>query len=419
MLKKYLGSDFTRNILTLMTGAVIAQAIPFLASPILTRIYSPEDFGIFALYSAIVTSAVVVSSLRYELSIMLPRKDEDAQSLVFLSGLLTIVISLIVFILVLIFKNPLVKYVDPDLKIFLWIVPIGLLFSGGFQIMNSFSTRNKLFKVTSGAKVSQSGVSIGSQVALKLLNFGSIGLIMGKVIGDLVSFLFLFAVNLKKNTLSLVNFNRERILENARRFKDFPKFQALSAFLNQLSQNLPALLLTFLYAPEIAGFYALTTRILGASIRLVGLSTREVYYQKASEMYADGKNIFRLYMRTTLGLAKLGIVPFILIGVFAVYIFTFVFGDEWQTSGIYAQIIVFWAFFLFINAPTTTTIYILNLQKFGLKFEIVSVFIRAAALIAGYHFFDNHYYSVAFFVVAGVLLNLFLILYIYRKLKGK
>ncbi|MCF8234555.1 MAG: oligosaccharide flippase family protein [Bacteroidales bacterium] len=419
MLKKYLASDFIRNILTLMTGAVIAQAIPFLASPLLTRLYTPTDFGIFALYTAIVGTAVVVSSLRYELAIMLPKEQRDARSLTFLSGLLTVGMALLSFVLILIFKNYLIEKVNSDLDYFIWIVPVGLLFSGLYQIMNSFSTRNKFFKSTSAGKVTQSGAIIGSQIGLKLLSFSSIGLIVGKVIGDFLAFLYLFILNIRKNTLTLATVTKQNIIENARTYKDFPKYQALSAFLNQLAQNLPALLLTFFYAPQIAGFYALTTRILSAPIRLIGMSTREVYYQKASEMHARGENIFRLYLKTTLGLAKIGIIPFILFGIFATYIFTWVFGNQWYTSGIYAQIIVAWSFFLFINSPTTTTIYILNLQRFGLKFESVSLTLRAFSLFAGYYFFDSHYLSVGFFALAGILLNLFLILYIYRKLKKR
>jgi len=415
--RHYLKSEFVRNILTLMTGAVIAQIIPFIASPLLTRIYSPADFGLFALYSAIVGTTVVVSGGRYELAIMLPGKNEDANAIAVLSGLLTLMVSLLTFVLILIFKDYLILYVNPDLKAFLWIVPLGLLFSGMFQILNSLSTRNKLFRTTSASKVTQSGITIGSQVLFKSIGFTSIGLISGKVAGDLVAFIYLLAVNLFKNTFSFASVTIKRVKENAMKYRDFPRFQAISAFLNQLSQHLPAFILTFYYSPYIAGFYALTTRILSAPIRLIGVSAREVYFQKASELFAKGENIFNLYMKTTAGLAKIGILPFILFGISANYLFVLIFGADWYIAGVYAQIITVWSFFLFINAPTTTTIYILNLQKFGLKFEVVSVFLRLLSLLAGYYFFNNHYLSIAFFAGTGVLLNIFLILYIYRNLK--
>ena len=418
MIKHYFQSQFLRNIITLMTGAVIAQVIPLLASPLLTRIYTPEDFGIFALYAAITGILVVISSGRYELAIMLPKKEKDALALTVLSGFLTLVISLLSFILILIFKNQLVENIDSNLKYFIWIVPLGLLFNGMFQILNSLTNRKQLFKNTSFSKVTQSSATIGFQIILNVFKLSGIGLISGKVIGDLIAFIYLLIIHISRKTFKRVKDSLKNIRNNAITYKDFPRYQALSAFLNQLSQHMPAIILSFYYSPQIAGFYALTTRILSAPIRLIGISTREVFYQKASEMHANGESFFRLYIKTTLGLAKIGIIPFILFGVFASWIFVALFGEDWYSSGVYAQIIISWSFFLFINSPTTTSIYILNLQKFGLKFEIFSVIIRLLSLLSGYYFLNSHYFSIAFFAFSGVFLNLFLILYIYRKLKG-
>ena len=74
-------SEFARNILTLMTGTAIAQAIPIAISPILTRLYSPEDFGVFALYMGVVSIGGILATGRYEMSVMLPKKDSDAMKI--------------------------------------------------------------------------------------------------------------------------------------------------------------------------------------------------------------------------------------------------------------------------------------------------------------------------------------------------
>ena len=98
-------SEFSRNVLTLMTGTTIAQAIPIAISTILTRIYTPEDFGIFALYMSIASMIAVVATGRYELAIMLPKKDEDAVSIVALSIIISFFVSFIALLIVSIFNT--------------------------------------------------------------------------------------------------------------------------------------------------------------------------------------------------------------------------------------------------------------------------------------------------------------------------
>jgi len=95
-------SEFSRNVLTLMTGTTIAQAIPIAISPIVTRIYTPEDFGIFALFIAIITIFGSIANGRYELAIMLPKKDEDAINIFALGFIIISVMSLFLLILVVI-----------------------------------------------------------------------------------------------------------------------------------------------------------------------------------------------------------------------------------------------------------------------------------------------------------------------------
>ena len=98
-----------KNIITLMTGTTIAQAMPIAISPILTRLYSPEDFGVFGLYMAIASIASVFVSGRYELAIMLPKSDDDALNIVFLSLTLSSVISAVMLLLITLFDYKIAK----------------------------------------------------------------------------------------------------------------------------------------------------------------------------------------------------------------------------------------------------------------------------------------------------------------------
>ncbi|MEZ5198711.1 MAG: oligosaccharide flippase family protein [Bacteroidales bacterium] len=250
------------------------------------------------------------------------------------------------------------------------------------------------------------------------MNLFSQGLVWGKVAGDLLSLGLLIFKHLKNQTIHLKNLTKKDILRNASTYQDFPKYQSLAQFLSSLSQNVPFFLLTTLYNPEIAGYYMLTSRVLSVPTSLIGRSTREVYYQKASELFSEGKSIRRIFTQTTMGLAKIGIIPFILIGIFAQQIFTIFLGEEWLISGIYAQIIFAWSFLGFINPPSTMTIYILGLQRFSLKYESLLVVFRILSIYLTFLVFNDHFVTIGTYASVGFIFNLILIGYCYKKVKA-
>jgi len=130
MLKRFKPkSEFNRNILTLMTGTTIAQAIPIAISPILTRIYTPEDFGIFAIFLAITLIIGSIANGRYELAIMIPKKDEDAINIFALGFIITTSISLLLLVLVLIFQTYFIFLLkNEEIGVWLYFVPISVFF---------------------------------------------------------------------------------------------------------------------------------------------------------------------------------------------------------------------------------------------------------------------------------------------------
>ena len=417
MINKLKKNSFLLNIITLISGSAISQGILFAATPFLTRLYSPEEFGYFSLYAAIVAVLTSVSSWKYELAIMLPKEEKDAQAVLFLSILATIITSAFVFILIVIFKPLIVTHITDEVATFIWIVPLGVLFSGLYQVFISFSSRKKYFRSVSVSRISQSGGAVTVQGASRGFDLFPQGLVWGKLIGDLLALIALLVLHIKNQTIHLKSVTKKDIVLNANTYKDFPKYQSLAQFLASLSQNIPFFLLTTLYNPEIAGYYMLTSRILFVPTALIGRSTKEVFYQKASEMYAKGRSIKDLYLKTTLGLAKLGIVPFILVGIFAQQLFTYFLGSEWLVSGIFAQLIIAWTFLGFINPPSTMTVYILGLQRFSLKYMSLLILFRILSIYLTFLIFNNEYLTIGAYAAVGFIFNLFYISYCYLKVK--
>lgn len=414
-INKLFSSKYVKQIATLMTGTLVAQSISLIIIPFITRIYSPEEFGEYSLFYSVVSILGLISSLKYDQAIMLPRLEKDAKSIVLLTGLINICVVLILVISVTILHDTLFGYFKNQ-PFLIWLVPVGVLFFGTLQAIKSFSSRNQLYAILAKVRVVNSSSLVSIQWAGRnFFNYNS--LVFGRLTSDFLSIILIYFNNYKKGLLSTKGVSINRMLVNMKKYVEFPRYQSFTVFINSISQNAPIILFTSFFSVEIAGLYALTVRVLQVPVSLVGASTKEVYYQKASKMYANGEDIYRLYKNTTLTLAKLFITPFFVVLLFGDTLFEIVFGSDWLLSGNFSQILIVWIFFLFINPPSVITFSILSLQKIQLRLEIVSVIFRIAGIAVGYYYYNSFWASIVLFMIASVVINLVLIGFIFSKLK--
>ena len=165
-------SEFSQNVITLMTGSTISQAIPIAISPILTRLYTPEDFGLYAIFVAIITIFGTIVSGRYELAIMLPKNDEDAINIFCLGLLITIFMSLITIILVFIFNDSIAYLLNnQEMKYWLYLVPISVFLTGCHNQLIYFNNRLKNYKGLSNSLIIKSSFSASSASFTKDIGF--------------------------------------------------------------------------------------------------------------------------------------------------------------------------------------------------------------------------------------------------------
>lgn len=404
------------QIITLMSGTLMAQVVMLAFFPILTRIYEPDEFGIYSLFFAVSSMIGMVSSLRYEQAIMLPKSNRDAQALVFLSILVTLGVSLLVGVFLFLFYDWVLGYFA-NLSYLVWLLPVSILLIGLIQVFNTYATRQQYYKKMANVKMMEAVTTVSTQGASRYF-FALDGLILGKLFSNAFSLYQLWAFHLQKQTLQLKYFTRRRVKANIQRHQDFPKYQSASTLMNSFSQNLPILLFAPLFSPAVAGFYNLTYRVMQAPILLIANSTRSVFYQKASEMYARGEDVTELHLKTTLGLLKLFVVPMVIVLLFGEAIFMWVFGDQWGASGVIAQVTIIVFLFSFITPPTSMMYNILNLQKPLLKLQIVTLFARGLAIYVGFYFFNDYMVSVILFTVVSVIHNVVFMGYIYYYIKA-
>ncbi len=412
-------NEFLINVLKLMTGTALGQIITVLVSPILARIYTPEDFGILAIYISVVAILSVVICLRFELAIMLPEKKEEAADLVILSIFIATLISIcLLFIFIIFKKNIAVIIGHPELAFYLYLVPLSTFFYGSFQVFSYWMSRNQKFSELAAAKATKEAAIAGTQLSLgALFQAGALGLVGGQIVGNatITGILLFKSFNqISKRFYSAISNNLKAVFI---KYKKFPLFTSWAALLNAISQNIPAILLAFLFSPSIAGFYAIAMRVLQMPAALIGNSVKQVYYQKATALYNDNQSVFRIYFKTTQLLALIALIPFVIVILWGEPIFTFVFGTQWGPAGKYASILSFWLFFGFINPPSVITIYLLELNKVQLIWEILLLIFRVIAIYAGFILFNDVIVSISLFAIVGILFNIILIGIAFSKLK--
>lgn len=396
-------SEFSRNVLTMMTGTTIAQAIPVAISPILTRIYTPEEFGVFAIFIAIAALFGAVASGRYELAIMLPKKDEDAINICALGFIIAALMSLTLLILILLFGEQFVLFLnDETLKPWLYLVPISVFLLGLWNILNYFNNRKKQYKELAEATVLRSLILAIVQLSLGFMKTGISGLISGQILSQLSANLKLL-IDVKKNKTLISKVSKTRILELAKKYKKFPKFSVPSTFMNTASLQAPVLLLGVFFSSTTVGFYSLSHRFISMPMTIIGSSIGQVFFQESSSIKNDQKNLRELTLSTYKKLFKIGLIPFLIIMVYADYIFGFVFGKNWVIAGEYAQTLSLWIFFVYISSPLSNLCFTLEKQKQALYFNTFIFLSRVFVILLGSIFLEDAFLTILIFGVTGFI----------------
>jgi lipopolysaccharide exporter len=421
-LKNIRQNEFFRNVFTLFSGAFIAQLIPFAITPILTRLYPKDVFALFILYSAAAAIPQVISNLRYEIAIVLPKRDKDAFNLLIASLLITIMVSLVIFILIIIFYNPILNFFqDKALGKWLYLIPVSVLFQGIFQALSYWNNRKKEYKAISISRVNKSVASSITQLVPGFFNsLKTYGLIGGMLVGQLIQAgTYIYSVFRKYNHMfKLLSWKKMWYL--LKKYKDMPLLNTIISLTNQLSSQLPVLLLTRYFGVVTAGYYGLSNRIVTQPMSIIEQSFMQVFYQNATDIFNSGKDLFAFVKKSYIRLFKVAIIPYLTMLVFAPLFFRILFTEEYREAGVYTQILVPWLILTFMNSPITVIVTILNKQKEQLGLNIISLLSKFAALYIGYHLFNSVMTSLILFSATGFVYNIcgmFYYFHISKKVK--
>lgn len=386
--------------MTLMSGTMFSQILAFAISPILTRIYTPEDYGILGVYAAMVSMISVVGSLKFEAALLLPKLDSNALKLFKLCYRVLFVITTIVLIFLLLFYEWFLVILNAEtLGIYILLSSISLFLLGGFHINNNMLNRYKRYRGLAVSKVSRTSGTSLSQLGFGLGGFSFSGLIFGRLIGEGLGFLVsrYFIERTPRHEDSKSNLDDSSTYkELIRTYDKFPKITAIHALTNTSASSLPTIFLVTFFNSTIAGWFNQCIKVTFLPITLISTSTYQVYSQKVTTLYNNNKGIRRITIETVKKLALLGSLPFLFLLFFAPDAFAFVFSENWRVAGEFAQLMVPYLFMVFVVSPLAYLPILFGQQSKSFKIELIYLVLKLLAIIVGVYF-DDAYMAVGLY----------------------
>ncbi|MBE0376695.1 lipopolysaccharide biosynthesis protein [Pseudoalteromonas prydzensis] len=404
-------SNYVKNIVTLLSGSMVAQIVTILATPLLTRLYSPEQFGVLAIFLAVVLIIGSIINARYELAIMLPESESEARHVVFLCLLIACIISVLIFILIIVIPRnwyeatPLIQ-----LGNYLYFIPLVTMSIGFFNAFNYYSSRKENYALISYANISKSLSTISSQGAFSTVSFSNSGLIFGYCVGAIFSCFFFFKAGIKFELTSI-----DKLKSVAYKYRKFPQYSMWAILANSLSVNLLNLVIGSIYSLSTLGFYSLLQRVLGMPIAILGTSIGQVFYKEiVKEKKLTGKGDV-IFVKTAINLVIISVLAFIPVYFFLPKLFGIVFGENWIIAGEYAQILVPLFALRFVTSALTLTNSAFEKQNISFYWQIILLLLSMTLVFFSYTFnvefinFLKVYNAVISFHYIVLLLILFLV----------
>jgi O-antigen/teichoic acid export membrane protein len=363
-------SEFNSNVFTLMMGSTLAQAIPIAITPILTRLYTPEDFGVLALFIAITSILGSVATGQYEQAIILPKKEEDAIHIAALSLLIALCFSIFLLIIVIFLSAQITSLIDDqEITFWLYFVPLVVLITGLFNVLNYLHTRKKLYKDLSKIMIYRSTMGATAQISIGLLKTGATGLITGQILSHLVANIRLMS-NVRREYVD-IKLNLKKIKQVSKRYKNFFLYSIIGTLSNTSAQYIVNILITSIYNFTTLGFFYLAQRVLVIPSMVVGSSFSQVFYEAATKEKQKKGSATQIYKKTLLKLSLLSAFFFPPVYFFAEDVFAFFLGDKWKASGKIAVLLLPLIVAQFIASTLAMIFFVFERQRILLIWQIL------------------------------------------------
>lgn len=375
------GGDFFRAVGILVGGTVIAQVITVIALPIVTRLYSPDDFSVLAVYTSILSIFVAVACLRFEIAIPMPDDETEAVNLLALALFCCTIFSALFALLLSIWTEEIVTLIDQrKLKPYLMLLPIGLWLASAFAAIQYWVSRKKRFSTIARTRMVQSLCVVGVQLGMGILHgIGALGLLLGQVVSSCMGMIGLCRSIKNTDQPYLRKISWSGMRSALKRYQRFPKYSTFEAFANSAAIDIPVILIAAKSIGPDAGYLMLATRAMSIPMGMIGGAVSQVYLSKASDEMRSG-NLGVFTTRIVGGLMKSGVGPLIFIGIVSPVGFPLIFGSAWHEAGYMVAWMTPWFVMQFLSSPVSMTLHVAGRQEVALLLQFVGLVIRVGSV---------------------------------------
>ena len=371
-----------KNFSKLLSANIIAQIIGLIVYPILTRIYTPEDFGLLNLFLSISGVLVILSTAEYYNAIVLPKEEEKAISLIQVCLLLLFSITGLTTISVFFSKQIAFLFNTPKLADYYWMMPIIVFALGGWNVLNYWYIRNTQYNNISIYQLINSTISAGGKLSFGYIGILNGGMIYSMVIAPIIA-LSLNVFILKNKIKYLLNFSWNKIKYIAKEYRNFPKYSLPRNFVNLLVGQLPVLLLTPIFGSHYVGLWGMALLLGFTPISIITKSIYQILYQYTAERVNKKQPIYNFFIRFTSIVLIVGIPFFSILYWILPDLTLLLLGEGWDETSLYLQWMLPWVLFSLLTSSTGFLADIFFKQKIGFGFEILTAILRIIGVCLG------------------------------------
>jgi O-antigen/teichoic acid export membrane protein len=364
-------TKFVNQVLTLLVGTGISQVIQVVTMPVVSRIYSPTDIGIYAIFFSVTSILTIPSAGRYDRAILLPKEESDAIHLTLSSAAIVLGYCVLLFVIITVFGGMLAeRFEKQEIKIWLAFIPISVFFLSMYQIFTTFLNRMARYRELARNRVVRAVVMGGVTIGFGMMSMKPMGLVWGAIIGTVIATCLLFVDIARIYRSDRTPISYRRSVDLLKRYRDFPKYSIAAALANGVSMEMPILLLTAFFGPSIVGYYSLASKAIGVPSSLIAYSFGDVFQEWASKEIHARANCSIIWMKTAKYLLFVSTPFFIILFFIAPFAVPFVFGSEWATAGTYMQILIPFYYLAFTASPLSRTLFLMEKQVVDLIWQL-------------------------------------------------
>jgi len=396
-------NSFWRNVITLLSASMLAQAIPFITLPILQKwFFSPEDFGKLAIYASVSTLLASVAAFKYELAIVNAKSQKEANNIFIVSVAIVILFTVFTSLIFLLFSSQLSLWLGTSsIQSYLILIPISVLFLGLFEVFNYWNNRKKTFKTIASAKISKSIAAESSKLGFGYSNISG-GLIYGRIVGEFFSMMYLVVKFFISDFKNFSKGNTKQIINSLKQHYRFPLFTMPSVFVGNFIYVIFFALFNKYFGEAKTGIIGISVTYVYAAFALISASFSQVFFKEIHDINGR-ENLLKVYLKNAKLLALLSLLVTVFVLIIPSDWVVYVLGEKWIEMMPTLKILVFGFAVSFVTSSLSFIYIRLDKQRVMLFFDIFHLALVWFSITIAYNYFGTFRETLIIYTIAQVI----------------